>query len=117
MCLPTPTGSTKPSDQTQPCPLGREVDTSIVFQFKKQENGHSFKRDSSAKNPKYIFIVLFIHLDRFGVSCKVLEIGCRDICLLSNIMELDGTRLMMLAAMFLSKNHDPVTQNDPQTLL
>ena len=81
------------------------------FQFKKKENGHRFKRDSSAKNPKYIFIVLFIHLDRFGVSCRLLEIGCGDICLLSNIMEVDGTRLVVLAAMSLSRNHDPVTQN------
>lgn len=43
MCLLTPICSRTPSGQTQPCPLGREVDTSVIFQCNAWENGHSLK--------------------------------------------------------------------------
>ena len=42
-------------------------------------------------------VLLFIHLDSFGVSCRVLrDISSGYVCLLSNIMELDGTRVVVL---------------------
>ena len=54
------------------------------------------KRDSSPQSQNYIFfprpVVLFIHLDFFGAS----RIGCRDVCLLSNTMTLNWTRLVVL---------------------
>lgn len=40
--------------------------------------------------------VLFIHLDSFGVSCTVSkDTGHKDACLLSNLMEVDGTPLVL----------------------
>ena len=38
-------------------------------------------------------------------------------CPFSNIMELDGTWIVGHKAMSLSRNHDPLTQDNPQTLL
>ena len=54
-------------------------------------------------------------------------IGFRGVCPLSSVMELDGMWLVVLvelhthtflnsSAMSLSRNHDPVTQDTPQTL-
>ena len=63
--------------------------------------------------------MLFIHLDCFGVCCRV-------VCPLLNIMELDGLLLLKdkkrihfenSTAMSFSRNHDPVTQDNLQTLL
>lgn len=34
--------------------------------------------------------VLFIHLDCLSVSCRILEISAVDVCLLSNMMDIDG---------------------------
>lgn len=56
---------------------------------------------SSPHHQNYIFyillIVLFIHLDCFGVSCQVfLDTGWRVIYLISNIY---GTSLMVLKAL------------------
>ncbi|MDG2590005.1 hypothetical protein P7M45_23995, partial [Vibrio parahaemolyticus] len=51
------------------------------------------------------------------------DIGHRDVCLFSIKMELDGTQpkkeihLKNLTAISLSRNHDLVTQDNPQTLL
>lgn len=70
-------------------------------------------------------VVLFIHLDSFDVSCSVLEVtSC--ICLLQDIMEFDGTLLLVLkvikkkihfkfsaaVSLFrcLESSHDPVTK-------
>lgn len=54
------------------------------------------------QNQKYIFfflpVMLFIHLDCFGLSSRVLEVLAVEICLLSNIMELDFTWLVVLKA-------------------
>ena len=67
-----------------------------------------------------------IHLDCFGVSCRVLrDTGLKIVCLLSNKIELDDTRLMVFkkdilksaTALSLSRNHDPVTQDKPLSLL
>lgn len=59
---------------------------------------------------------------------NVRDISCRDVCLLWNIVELDGTQLVVLkvpkryilqnsTAMSLSRNHDLVIQDNPHTLL
>lgn len=45
---------------------------------------------------KYLFHP--IHLDCFWVSCRLRDSGCRDCCVLSNKMEVDGTRLVVLKA-------------------
>ena len=55
------------------------------------------------------------------------DISCRDCCLLSNIMGLNCALNVVLTlpkihlknstAVSLSRNHDPITQNNPQTLL
>lgn len=61
------------------------------------------------------FVVLFIKLDAFGGSLR-----CRNVCLLLNIMELNGTPLVMheapkihptnSAPTFLCRNNDLVAQ-------
>ncbi len=43
MCLLTTICSRTLSGQTQPCPLGREVNTSITFQYSTWEDGHNLK--------------------------------------------------------------------------
>lgn len=51
--------------------------------------------DSSHQNQKYIFllnVVLFIHLQWFGVSSSSYSEFSRDVCLHCIIIELDGTR-------------------------
>jgi len=55
------------------------------------------------------------------------DIGCRDVCLLSSIMELDGTNPVVLKApkihtnnatsMSLYRNEDLVTQDNPPPFL
>lgn len=48
--------------------------------------------------------------------CGLLSVG--DVCLLSNQMELDGPRFVVLTAtktMSLSRNHEPVTHDNPQS--
>lgn len=70
----------------------------------------------------YIFpwsAVLFIDLDCFGVSCPILKISAaRDVGLLLNIMEVNGTHLVALKSSqkYILKNHDPFTPKYPQTL-
>ena len=61
------------------------------------------KRDSSPQNKKYIFlllpVVLFINLDRLGVSCLVLEILTVYIqisAFFSNIMGLNGALIALV---------------------
>lgn len=54
--------------------------------------------------------VLFIDLDCFGVSCPILKISAaRDVGLLLNIMEVNGTHLVALKSSqeYILKNHDP----------
>lgn len=41
----------------------------------------------------------FIHLDHLGISCRVLKILAEEMCLLSIIMELDGTVIVVLKVM------------------
>ena len=77
-------------------------------------------------------VVQFIHLRLFWCTLPSFGgISCRDVCLLSNIMELDGTLLEVLrvpennffwhpehsTVLSLSKNHNPGTQDISQTLL
>ena len=73
-----------------------------------------------------ITLVLFIHLDCFGVSFG--DISCSVVvCFLSNKMELVGSLLDVLrvpkkhlknsTAVSLSRNHNPVNQDNPQILL
>lgn len=58
-----------------------------------------FFRDSLRQNQKHIcflsLVVVFINLDRFGTSSRVGGNGREDVCLLANIMEQDGTLLMV----------------------
>ena len=65
-------------------------------------------------------VVLVIHLDGFGVSCKVFEdIGRRDVSLLSRIKACSSqsTRKNTSTAMLHFRNYNQVTQNHPQTSL
>ena len=69
----------------------------------------------------YPLRLFWCELQRFG------SIGYRDVCLLSSITGCDGTQHVVLkapkihlknsTAMSLSRNHDLVTQDNPQTLL
>lgn len=71
--------------------------------------------------------LLFIWLHCFGVSCCVLEICCRNVCLLSNTIELNFCQIWRnikifkktpnSTALFLFRNRDQVTQVNPQTLV
>lgn len=51
--------------------------------------------NTSHQNQKYIFVlasvVLFIHLHYSDLSFRVLERVAVDVCLVLNMMELDGT--------------------------
>ena len=82
------------------------------------------------KNKKYIFsllpVVLIINLDHFGVSCLVLEISAVEISAFSHNWTKCGAHRtkkyikkvhLNSTVMSLSRNHDPVTQNNQQTLL
>lgn len=47
----------------------------------------------------YIFVVIFIHLEYFSVSCSILLISAVELYVLfSNIMELEGAFLVPLKA-------------------
>lgn len=74
-------------------------------------------KDSWLQTQKYRFFimlqVLCVHLDCHSLSCQVfVDISCTDACLLSYIMERDGTLLLVLKtqnntfAKTLSRNHD-----------
>lgn len=43
-------------------------------------------------------VALFTHSDFIGVTCRDLELCCRDACLLLNMMETDATQLVVLKA-------------------
>ena len=60
-------------------------------------------------------VELFISLDSFDVSCLVLEISTVEISAFS----VNGALLVVKnsTVMSLSKNHDPVTQDNPQSWL
>lgn len=69
----------------------------------------------------YFFLaMLFIHLNCVSMSCKVLEILAVEICLPS--LEYNGTKWLKIhsensTVMSLSRNHDAVTQDNPQTIV
>lgn len=66
--------------------------------------------------------VLFVHQDCFSLSFFE-DIGHEDFCLLSNLMDLNGTTPSKenahenLKAMSLSRNPDLVSQDNQQTVL
>ena len=76
---------------------------------------HQPSTDRSPQNLTSIFLLLpvelFIRLDSFGVSCLVLKILAVEISAFS----LNGA--LFVEYMYLSRNHDPVTQNIAQSLL
>lgn len=62
-----------------------------------------FKKGTSLQNPKYIFFPVPIEL-KCHLDCLLLsfgDIGLGDVCILLNIMELDGT---LLAALQVTRN-------------
>jgi len=98
------------------------------------------KRTFQPKIQDFFLLVSFLFFFVFSLSafyqsrlfwCELPSVGdicCRNVCFLSNIMELDGTRLVVLKVpkntlerlninLSLSKNHDPVTQDNPQTFV
>ena len=69
--------------------------------------GSVFVKIKGTVNPKIkkikfplLPVALFIHLDSFGVSewPSFGDISCREVCILLNMMELNGTRLVLLKA-------------------